>query len=45
MQLTNRAKVYTATLNQSDWYFIQPTLSGTAGVIIGLVIANFLGWV
>lgn len=44
MQLTNSTKVYTAK-NQSNWYFIQPTLSGTAGVIIGLVIAYSLGWV
>jgi hypothetical protein len=32
-------------LKKSDWYFIPTTLSGTAGIIIGLAIANFLGWV
>jgi hypothetical protein len=45
MQLTNYVKANATTLNQSNWYFVQPTISGTAGVIIGLVIANFLGWV
>jgi hypothetical protein len=45
MQVTNHTPVYAATLNQSNWYFVQPTLSGTAGVIIGLVIAYSLGWV
>ncbi|NJM86995.1 MAG: hypothetical protein HC847_07185 [Hydrococcus sp. RU_2_2] len=45
MQLTNRANAKSIAFNQSDWYFIQPTLSGIAGVIIGLVVANFLGWV
>jgi hypothetical protein len=28
----------------SEWDFLPPTFSGAAGVLIGLVIANFLGW-
>jgi hypothetical protein len=27
-----------------DWNLISNTLSSAAGVLIGLVIANFLGW-
>jgi hypothetical protein len=52
MQLTERHLCDRATHNQSNWYFVQPTLSGTAGVIIGLAFAkrglpfaNFLGWI
>ena len=28
----------------SAWVCVFPVLSGTMGVIIGIVIANFLGW-
>jgi hypothetical protein len=31
--------------SHSDWSFIPSILAGTTGVVIGLVIANFLGWV
>jgi hypothetical protein len=45
MQPTHRAQAHATPLHKSDWYFIPTTLSSTAGVIIGFVIANFLGWV
>jgi hypothetical protein len=35
--------MYTSQVKKSDWYFVTPTLSGTAGVLIGLAIANLLG--
>ena len=28
-----------------NWSFLRPTLSGSTGVLIGLMIANILGWV
>jgi hypothetical protein len=31
--------------SQLDWNLVFQTLSGTAGVFIGLVIANSLGWI
>ena len=31
--------------NKSDWNFVPPMLSGTTGIIIGLVIASVIGWV
>ena len=30
--------------NHYDWSFVPQTLSGFAGVGIGLIIANYLGW-
>ncbi|AFY76456.1 MAG: hypothetical protein IGR93_01170 [Hydrococcus sp. C42_A2020_068] len=45
MQLTRSNVSYQSKLNKSDWYFIPTTLSGATGVIIGLAIANFLGWI
>ena len=45
MQLTDLQLSDRATHNQSNWYFVQPTLSGTAGAIVGFAIANFLGWI
>ena len=33
----------TSKINQSDWYFIPNMLSGTLGIIIGFVIAQYLG--
>jgi hypothetical protein len=35
----------TTKLKKSDWYFVPPTIGGTAGIVIGLAIANFLGWI
>ena len=35
----------TSQINQSDFYFIPTMLNGTLGIIIGLVIANFLNWI
>jgi hypothetical protein len=31
--------------HHSDWYFLPPMFSGTAGIIIGLAIASVFGWV
>jgi hypothetical protein len=45
MQLTEHQLSDRSTYNQSNWYFVQPTLSGTVGVIIGFAIANYLGWI
>jgi hypothetical protein len=45
MQPTHRAQTHATPPHKSDWYFIPTTLSGTAGVIIGLAIAYNLGWV
>ena len=35
----------TSITQNSDWYFLPSMFSGTAGIIIGLVIASVLGWV
>jgi hypothetical protein len=37
--------MHTTKLNKSNWYFVQPTLSGTVGIIIGLAIASLIGLV
>jgi hypothetical protein len=37
--------MYTSKVKKSDWYFVTPSLSGAAGIAIGLAIANFLGWI
>ena len=29
----------------SDWYFLPSMFSGTAGIMIGLLIGSVLGWV
>ncbi len=34
-----------STQHHSDWYFLPSMFSGTAGIIIGLVIASLVGWV
>jgi hypothetical protein len=31
--------------SHSNWSFIPSFIAGTAGVVIGLFIASFLGWV
>ncbi|AFZ35271.1 hypothetical protein Sta7437_1709 [Stanieria cyanosphaera PCC 7437] len=30
--------------NQNDWSFVSCALNGFAGIVIGLIIANYLGW-
>ena len=44
MVTRNNSKTTSVTQLPNDWYFIPPTLAGITGVIIGVVIANFLGW-
>ncbi len=43
--ITITESVATSKINQSDFYFIPTMLNGTLGIIIGLVIANFLNWI
>jgi hypothetical protein len=38
-------KTSTSMHNSSDWYFLSPMFSGSAGIIIGLVIASVVNWV
>ncbi len=41
-----RTKYFSTPIQQnSDWYFLPSMFSGTAGIIIGLVIGSVLGWV
>ena len=32
-------------INHSDWAFLPNMLSGTAGIILGYVLASMLGWI
>ena len=43
--MTTSKHAYAFTEHYSDWYFLPSMFSGTAGIIIGLAIASFLGWV
>jgi hypothetical protein len=38
-------KTSTFMHNSSDWYFLSPMFSGSAGIIIGLIIASVANWV
>jgi hypothetical protein len=44
--MTSNNDSTTAYLNRrpSQWDFLPTAFSGAAGVLIGLAIANFLGW-
>lgn len=35
------AKLYSS----NDWASVYSTMSGLIGVVIGLIIANFIGWI
>lgn len=35
------AKVY----SNNDWAYVYSTMSGLMGVVIGLIIANLIGWI
>jgi hypothetical protein len=42
--MTTSIKTNYKNKQSSDWYFLSTTLSATTGIIIGLVIGNYLGW-
>ena len=43
--ITTSKDHHASTQHHSDWYFLPSMFSGTAGIIIGLVIAAIFGWV
>ena len=43
--MMNTRLLATPIHKNSDWYFLPSMFSGTAGIVIGLVIGSVLGWV
>ena len=45
MTTNTQSLTVTSKMNRSEWYFVPTMLNGTLGIIIGIVIANFLNWI
>jgi uncharacterized protein YacL len=43
--MKNTAREVAKVYSSNDWAYVYSVMSGMMGVVIGLIIANFIGWI